>query len=222
MLPDTPSSRTPVCRHSTLQVPAWKSNISKLKTMQSNVYQGMLLQDNEYFEHINTELATILTRPQQNVYELHAIAKFIRLFGHFRPCPYNQTFFDTLSDVLSKTKDETVLKIILPSFMWVCGRRHYYPATLMSNTSQYLLDSLHEFTTTDVSMLVHSYGKLNHHLPGLVGRVEQWFLKRDEMAFENHLPWNLAWVGMVFGEFPKEMLVRMLNDEYIEGNLPKY
>ena len=185
--------------------------------MQYDVYQGRLLQEDDFIEHITTELATILTRPQQNAYELHAIAKFIRLFGHFRMCPYNETFFNSISDILTETKDETLLKIILPSFIWVCGRRHHYPPTLMTHASQFLLDSLNELTTTDVSMIVHACGKLNHHIPGLVQRVETWFLKEHDMAFENHLPWTLTWAGMVFGDYPKEMLVQLLDDEYIEG-----
>lgn len=212
-----PSNRTQVRRHSTLEAPEWRNSISKLKTIQHNVYQGTLLREDEYIDHVTTELTEMLTRTQHNTYELHAIAKFVRLFGHFRMCPYNQAFFDAISDALGETRDENLLKIILPSFMWVCGRRHHYPSRLMRQTSQFLLDSLHELTTTDISMLVHSYAKLNHHLPGLVGRVEAWFLERNEMAFENHLPWTLAWAGMVFGEFPREMLVQLLNDEYIEG-----
>lgn len=191
-----------------------RSNLTKLKDIQLNVYRGRLERDRSYIEVITHEICDILSQASLNRSTLNTIGKVIRLFGFNQP--YNQDFFDSISHALLKTTDETLFNALLPSFLWVCSRCQHYPRSLLSHAGQYLLQNTEQFNSPDLNMMVHAFAYFDHRVPGLIERVERWLLANGALTVENHLPWTLAWAGMVLQEYPAEMLTSMLSDDYIE------
>lgn len=194
-----------------------RNDFSKLRDIQLNVYRGRLGRDASYMKVIGQELCEMLSRTSLDHYTIKTVGKILRLFGFNQP--YDQEFLDSISDALLRTKDEAIFNALLPSFLWVCARCQYYPRALLHHAGAYLLDNMHKFTSHNINMMVHTFAVFNHHVPGLIGRIERCFLENETPTFENHLPWTLAWAGMVFAEYPKEILKAILRDEYIEGTV---
>lgn len=201
-------------RHSTVTVP---SNAAKLKQIHSDITGGKLVRDGSYIDSVSADICSMLSQPSLlSRDDLRSVAKVIRLFRYPATSYYDREFLDALSEVLLSTRNEAVLNCILPSFLSVCDAlRHYHPL-LLSHAGPYILDNLRLFNTMEVDSIVHSYAKLNHSLPRLVPEVEKWVLRHSHMVY-NNLFWTLAWAGMVFAEYPKELLSVILNDKYIEG-----
>lgn len=194
-----------------------REDVAKLKEIQLNVYRGRLERDASYMNTISHELSGMLNQASLDRATVDAIGKVLRLFGFNQP--YRQEFFESLSEALLKTQSEAVFNALLPSFLWVCNRCQHYPKDLLTHTGNHLLDNMCQFNSADINMMVHAFAKFNHHVPGLIDRIERWFFENETLTFENHLPWTLAWAGMVFAEYPRDMLSAILNDEYIEGKI---
>lgn len=194
-----------------------RKRVEKLKDIQMKVYRGELVRDPSYVKVIGHEVCDMIySGASMDSATLNNIGKVLRLFG-FYPEPYDQDFFDAVADALLNTQDENILNGLLPSFMWICSRRQYYPAPLFSHAGSHVLSNMRQFTSPDINMMVHAFAKCNHHVPGLIDQIEQWFFANETLDYRNHLPWTLAWSGMVFAEYPKEMLMAILSDDYIEG-----
>lgn len=192
-----------------------RKNVEKLKDIQLQVYRGKLVRDPSYVEVISHEVCEIVSSESVDSATLDSVGKVLRLFGFHQL--YDQNFFDAVSNALLKTQSETVFNALLPSFMWVCSRRQHYPMELFSRAGDHILSNFNRFTSPDMNMMVHAFAKFNHHVPGLIHGIEQWFFANERLDYRNHLPWTLAWAGMVFSEFPKEILTAILSDDYIEG-----
>ena len=190
-------------------------DLSTLRDIQLSIYRGRLGSDASYTKVISQEVCELLSRTSLDRHTVDVIAKILRSFGFNQP--YNQEFFDLISGALLKTTDESVFNALLPSFLWVCARCKHYPKPLLSRAGAYLLDNLHQFNSQDLNMMVHAFAVFNHRVPGLVHAVEKWFFANEVLSCGNHLPWSLAWAGMVFSEYPREMLKAVLKDNYIEG-----
>lgn len=202
--------------HCSIVSRAEPSNAAKLKQIYSNITGGRLARDSSYISSVSADICSMLSQPSLSKNDLRGIAKVICLFRYPATSYYDRGFLDALSEVLLGTRNEAVLNCILPSFLSVCDTlRHYHPL-LLSHAGGYILDNLRLFNTMEVDSIVHSYAKLNHYLPRLIPEVEKWVLQHPHMVY-NNLFWTLAWAGMVFAEYPKELLTAILNDKYIEG-----
>lgn len=194
-----------------------RRNVEKLKDIQFHVYRGELVRDPSYVKVIGHEVCEMISGESIDSATLNNMGKVLRLFGF--NLLYDQDFFDAISGALLKTQNETIFNALLPSFMWVCSRRQHYPAALFSEAGNHILSNMRRFTSPDINMMVHAFAKFNHHVPGLIDQIEQWFFVNQSLDYRNHLPWTLAWAGMVFAEYPKEMLMAILRDDYIEGKM---
>ena len=195
---------------------AERSNVSKLKQIHTNITGGKLVRDSSYINSVSADICSMLSQPSLSMEDIRGITKVIHLFRNPGTRYYDRKFLDALSEVLLGTRNEAVLNCILPSFLSVCDALRYYHPLLLSHTGGYILDNLHRFNSMEVDSIVHSYAKLNHHLPQLIPEVEKWVLQHPDMVY-NNLFWTLAWAGMVFAEYPKELLTVILNDKYIKG-----
>lgn len=193
------------------------SDLSRLRNIQLSIYRGRLESDTSYTKVISQEICELLGRASLDRYTVETIAKILRLFGFNQP--YDQEFFDSVSGALLKIENESVFSALLPSFLWVCARCKHYPRALWTRAGAYLLDNLSQFTSQDVNMMIHAFAMFNHRIPGLIHKIEKWFFENEVLSCGNHLPWSLVWAGMVFSEYPREMLKAVLKDKYIEGNV---
>jgi hypothetical protein len=188
---------------------------SRLREIQLNVYRGRLESDISYVKVVGDEMCELLSRSSLGRHSVNTIGRLLRLLGFNHH--YDQGFFDSVSDALMKTKDGAAFNALLPSFLWVCSRSKYYPQALLSHAGAYLLDNVHHFSSRDISKIVHTFAMFNHHIPGLIDTIEKWYFKYETLSCESHLPWNLVWAGMVFGDYPHDMLKAILKDDFIAG-----
>lgn len=195
--------------------PIREDHSSNLKRIQHDISRRELKLNHVYLDNIATEISNLLSQETLNKESVSSIAKILRYVG--KSLSYSQSFFDFISKHLLMTRSEEVLLGVIPSFIWACARVRYYSPTLLSSVGESLFDNLEKLSPLDVDMLMFSYAKLNHPLPGLVEKVEKWLLGRDEVLSQYRLPWTLAWAGMVLMQYPKQLLSLILTDEYIEG-----
>lgn len=192
-----------------------RRKVERLKAIQQSVYNGALARDPSFVKVIGHEVCEIISGGTTDSATLNNMGKVLRLFGFHQP--YHQDFFDAVSDALLQTQNETIFSALIPSFMWVCSRRQHYPAALFSRAGGHVLSNMRRFSSPDMNMIVHAFAKFNHHVAGLIHQIEEWFFANETLDPRNHLPWTLAWAGMVFAEYPKQMLTAVLTDDYIEG-----
>lgn len=198
-----------------------ESNLVKLNDMQKEISEGILFRDDSYIKVVSSQVMSVLCNGlQSSDGDLQAAAMIMRTIARNSPLTLNshQELFDSVSEMLLRTQDEIVLRVFLPSFLMACKSLRYYNSPLMTHTSKYVIDNLSNFTQSELSVIVHAYAKLNHHLPHLISEVEGLVVAKNLRTANSHLLWNLAWCGMVFSEYPKEVLTHILTEDYIEGN----
>lgn len=189
-----------------------ESSRARLMKIQSDISEGRLLRDG--IKSVSAEIISMLRGGSLGKNDLQAIAQVLQLLSGSHTCYYNQEFMDSLSAVLLKTEDENVLCSLLPPFLSSCRLLRYYSRPLFTHAGKFVVDNTENFSSKQLDAIVHACARLNHHVPHLVPAVESSLMKRPE-SVPSCVFWNLAWAGMVFSEYPKEMLARILTDKYI-------
>jgi hypothetical protein len=209
----------PGCRSLCSALSADENNLAKLRAIQEEVVRGRLLRDQSYMKVVNGELISVLHGSIKNSdTDLQAAAEVLRVIGRKGPFILQDfQLFDSISRILLETDDEHVLRVLLPPFLMACKYLRYYNATLMSHAGEYVINNLDRFSQGELSRMVHAFAELNHHAPHLVAEVERFLLTKRLMYVNPYLLWNLAWYGMIFQEYPKEVLPLILTDDYITG-----
>ena len=192
------------------------SHSTELTRLCQDIREGRLDSDQECIKEVSHKLVSLLGHASLNSRDLKGVAKVLQVFNVHSTC-YNQEFLDDLSDVLIATSNGDVLCTILPPFLSLCKSLCYYNPTLMSRAGRYISDNVQRFSTSSLGSLIHSYARLNHHIPGLVLGMERWLLDSQPGFIQSHVLWNLAWAGMVFSEHPVRVLAHILTDDYIQG-----
>ena len=164
---------------------------------------------------ITEEISNLLSQRTLDTDSINSIAQIIRLIG--KKCYYNQQFFDTISEVFQKAINEDLLLSILPCFLWTSSRARYYSPSLLNSVGPYILDNLKQYSIQDIDMIVNAYARLNHPFPELIQKMEKFLLSKNELQYERHLAWSVAWAGMVLKEYPKDLLSVILRDDYVKG-----
>lgn len=192
-------------------------NITGPNSMHQEISNGRLLRDKPYFQVVADQILSTLCRGTLNSnQDLQATAMVVRAIAKNGP-PNCASQFDQIAEELLRTCDENTLRILLPSFLMACKSQRYYNPLLMSHAGKFVMDNLKHFNQNELGAIVHAYAKLNHPLPRLIPEVESLVLAKHPSNVSSHLLWNLAWSGMVFSDYPKDVLTRILTDEYIEG-----
>lgn len=198
-----------------------ESNLVKLEAIQKDISGGKLLQDGSYSKMVTGQITSMLCGGLLNTDKgLQATARLLEAFARSGPASTHshEEFLDFISKMLLKNDNESVLRGLLPSFLMACKSLRYYDPLLMSHAGKYIIDNLENFDPKELNTIVHAYAKLNHHLPHLISDVERLILSKHPRNVSSHLLWSLAWCGMVFAEYPKEILTYILTDDHIEGN----
>ncbi len=183
------------------------------KAKLSEIYGG-IINDKILLPGGAEEIADILNQRYVFTNLLSPIARIIRSLGRLRI--YEESFFQSISQILERTSNKSILLSILPSFLWACTKVRYYSPSLLDSCSGFITGYLNEYSSFDLATLVHAYAKLNHPLPQLISSIEKYLLN-ESVEDNHHLAWTLAWSGMVMGEYPKELLSVILKDDYILG-----
>lgn len=212
-----PSSRCSVCFSSSTVI---DSNLVRLNNMHREISGGKLLRDEAYIKVVNNEVLSVLSNGLRNPEDLYATARVMRALA--KNCPFifhsHEELFDSVSEILLRTQDDYMLRILLPSFLMACKSLRYYSPSLMSYAGGYIIENLKNFTQNELATIVHAYAKLNHCLPGLVLAVEDLVVAKNLRTADSYLLWNLVWCGMVFSQYPEKVLSLVLTEDYIEGN----
>lgn len=208
-----------VCCYSTVSTVV-RCNLTKLSEIHQEISNGRLLRDESYIQVVTDQILSTLSRGVLNSnQDLQATAMAMRAIAKNSPlnCFSHQEMFDQIAEGLLRTLDESTFRVLLPSFLMACKSQRYYNPLLMSHAGKYVIANLKHFDQNEVGTIVHAYARLNHPLPHLIPEVERLILTKHPSNVSSHLLWNLAWSGMVFSEYPKEILTRILTDDYIEG-----
>ena len=209
-----------MCFASTVHV--IENHVVRLNNLLGEISDGRLLRDEAYIKVVRDEVSSVLSNGglQNSEENLHAMAGVMQAIA--KNCPFifpgHQELFDSISEELLRTRDEKVLRVLLPSFLMACKSARYYSPPLMSHVGGYVVDNLKHFTQSELNAIVHAYAKLNHHLPDLVPAVEGLVVSKNLRTANSYLLWNLAWCGMVFSQYPEKVLSLILTEDYIEGN----
>lgn len=207
------------CFYSTVST-VERGNLTELNNTHQEISEGRLLRDESYIKVVTGQILSTLGRGMLNSkQDLQATAMVMRAIAKNSP-PNSfglQEMFDQIAEMLLRTHDESILQVLLPSFLMACKSLRYYNPSLMSHAGKFVIDNLKNFDQNEVDTIVHAYAKLNHHVPNFIPEIERWILMKHPNNVSSHLLWSLVWCGMVFSEYPKEVLSRILTDDYIEG-----
>lgn len=187
----------------------------KLHRLHVSIVRGRLERDRSFINTIKDELTDVLSRatpPDKGT--SRTITNLFHVLCHDHDF-YDQAFFDSVSYVLLTSNSEDMYLCLLPTFLQLCSFKRYYPRPLLAHVGQFILDNVGRFDYKALDMIVTAHARLYHHLPQLVSKCEGQLLDSGDVWIERRLAWKLAHAGMLFRDYPKELLTVILNDNYI-------
>ncbi len=144
---------------------------------------------------------------------------FGRIFWVFgKRFHYDESLCNSLLSLINRRKD-ILTPWMMGNIAWYCARIRYYNPTLLDKITSYTLQNLDKFPQLQMSNVVYTLGSLNHNHAELMDAI--WKKLESEYSLSNHqqVYWMYMWTSMVLGVIKRETANRLLNNQFIKGEL---
>ncbi len=136
---------------------------------------------------------------------------------------YNESAYDRFSHCLSKSSKEIALENLGPPFAFLCCKLGHFNSPFLESIADYLINNHTKFTLTKKHQIIYSLAQLNYPSLGALEIVEDEMLRINNSNYMMnrcfHLPWILAWYGIIHRQYPARLLERILNDSFLTGTI---
>lgn len=147
--------------------------------------------------------------------DLSAVGTLFWLYGKLTH--YDEGLFSSLEQLLQE--DKCLNSWFVTTTVWSCAKVRYYNPVVMDKIATYSLRHLEKFSFHDMSNLVYSIASLNYPHEKLFTAVATKMAEAPSSRGNEQAFWILLWASMVFGNYNKTVLSRVLNSDFFEGSL---